>query len=182
MSGRKNSYDVIVDAAEAVVIETGSSHMTLDAVAAKAGISKGGLLHHFPTKDVLLEAMLARQLKVRIKSREMVCRELPDGPTRAVKGHVLSVLFRDQSTDRIGASLLAVLAHNPKLIEPGRESIRKLYAGFTSSGMKFERAAIIALAADGLWLQETLSISPFSEEQRKKIIDELFRLLDEQKE
>jgi AcrR family transcriptional regulator len=182
MSGRKNSYDAIVDAAETVVIETGSSHMTLDAVAAKAGISKGGLLHHFPTKDALLEAMLARRVRIRDESRKRIYEELPDGPTRAVKGHMLSVLFRDQSTDRIGASLLAVLAHNPKLIEPGRESIRKLYAGFASSGMKFERAAIIALAADGLWLQEMLSISPFNEEQRKKIIDELFRLLDEEKE
>jgi hypothetical protein len=45
--------------------------------------------------------------------------------------------------------------------------------------MAFERAAIIALAADGLWLQEMLSISTFTEEQRVKIIEELLRLADE---
>ncbi|MDI9560109.1 MAG: helix-turn-helix domain-containing protein, partial [Pseudomonadota bacterium] len=50
MSSKTNTYDVIVRAAESVVVEAGASHMTLDAVATKAGVSKGGLLHHFPTK------------------------------------------------------------------------------------------------------------------------------------
>jgi len=39
VSPRASSYDAIIDAAEAVVIEAGASHMTLDAVAAKAGVS-----------------------------------------------------------------------------------------------------------------------------------------------
>jgi len=180
MSPRVSSYDAIVDAAEAVVIEAGASHMTLDAVAAKAGVSKGGLLYHFPTKVALLEAMISRRIKNREESRKRICGELPDGPTREVKGHVLSTLFRDQSADRIGAPLLAALAHNPKLVEPVREAIRKLYAGFISSGAKFEQAVIIALAADGLWLQEILSISPFSKEQRNNVINELLRLADEE--
>ena len=179
MSPRVSSYDSIVDAAVAVVIEAGASHMTLDAVAAKAGVSKGGLLYHFPTKVALLEAMIARRIMIREESRKRACSELPDGPTREVKGYVLSALFRDQSADRIGAPILAALAHNPKLVEPVREAIRKLYAGFISSGAKFEQAAIIALAADGLWLQEILSISPFSKEQRNNVIEELLRLADE---
>lgn len=180
MSPRVSSYDAIVDAAEAVVIEAGASHMTLDAVAAKAGVSKGGLLYHFPTKVALLEAMISRRIKIREESRKRACSKLPDGPTREVKGYVLSALFRDQSADRIGAPILAALAHNPKLVEPVREAIRKLYAGFVSSGAKFEQAAIIALAADGLWLQEILSISPFSKEQRNNVIEELLRLADEE--
>jgi AcrR family transcriptional regulator len=32
--------------------------VTLEAVAAEAGVSKGGLLYHFPTKDALLEALV----------------------------------------------------------------------------------------------------------------------------
>ena len=58
MSPRLKRYDTIIDAAEVVVAEVGAAHMTLDAVAGKAGISKGGLLYHFPTKEALLEAMI----------------------------------------------------------------------------------------------------------------------------
>jgi AcrR family transcriptional regulator len=67
MSPRVSSYDAIIDAAGAVVVEAGASHMTLDAVAAKAGVSKGGLLHHFPTKVALLEAMIKRQIEAHEK-------------------------------------------------------------------------------------------------------------------
>lgn len=180
MSPRASSYDAIVDAAETVVIEAGASHMTLDAVAAKAHVSKGGLLHHFPTKVALLEAMVKRQIGRRQEARKKICEELPDGPSRQVKGFVLSTLYRDKGHDSLGASLFAAVAHNPKLNEPVRKIVRQVYSEFASSGMKFEKAAIIALAADALWLQEMLSISPFNEQQRSKIIEELLRLTDEE--
>ena len=37
---------------------TGVSAMTLEAVAKEAGVSKGGLLYHFSSKDELIAAML----------------------------------------------------------------------------------------------------------------------------
>lgn len=40
-----------------VVMEVGLDKFTMEAVAKKANISKGGVLHHFPKKDILLEAM-----------------------------------------------------------------------------------------------------------------------------
>jgi AcrR family transcriptional regulator len=180
MSPRASAYDAIIDAAEAVVIESGASHLTFDAVAAKAHISKGGLLHHFPTKIALLEAMVKRQIERRRSARKKIYGGLPDGPGRHVKGFVLSTLNRDKGYDRLGAALLAAVAHDPRLNEPVREIVKKTYGEFTLSGMKFEKATIIALAADALWLQEMLSVSPFTEEQRNKIIDELLRLIDEE--
>src|ERR1035437_4174422 len=169
MSPRINSYEAIVDAAEAVVIGSGAAHMTLDAVAAKAGVRKGGLLHHFPTKMALLEAMISRAIKARRESREKIWSELPDGPERRLKAHVLSALLRDKRSDSVGAPLLAALAHDPRLAEALREAIRTGYAELASTGATFERAAVLALAADGLLMQEILCISPFSEEQRSKV-------------
>ena len=52
--------DTLLDAAETVVARQGFANLTLDAVAAEAGISKGGLLHHFPSKDRLVEGLVAR--------------------------------------------------------------------------------------------------------------------------
>ena len=179
MSPRASSYDAIIDAAEAVVIESGASHLTLDAVAAKTCISKGGLLHHFPSKVALLEAMLKRQIERRQKARKNIYDGLPDGPGRHVKGFVLSTLNRDKGYDSLGAALFAAVAHDPRLNEPVREIVKKTYGEFTSSGMKFEKAVVIALAADALWLQEMLAVSPFNEQQRNKILEELLRLIDE---
>lgn len=180
MSPRVSSYDAIIDAAETVVLEAGASHMTLDAVAAKAGVSKGGLLHHFPTKVALLVAMVKRQVQVHQEARKRILDDLPEGPARELKSFILAVLYRERGRgDSLGASLSAAVAHDPRLNEPVRKVVSEFYAQIASSGMAFERAAIIALAADGLWLQEMLSISTFTEEQRVKIIEELLRLADE---
>ena len=63
MGKRKNSYDNILNAAEKVVVKVGAAHMTLDSVASKAGVSKGGLLYNFPTKEILLKAMVSRLIQ-----------------------------------------------------------------------------------------------------------------------
>src|SRR3954454_22441411 len=50
----------ILSAAELVVLERGVSALTLDAVAEAAGLSKGGLIYHFDSKEALIRAMIAR--------------------------------------------------------------------------------------------------------------------------
>lgn len=50
----------ILDAFEELLAEQSERAATLDAVAARAGVSKGGLLYHFGSKDALLDGVLAR--------------------------------------------------------------------------------------------------------------------------
>src|SRR3954463_2370414 len=54
--------DRLLDAAAAVVKRDGAQALTLDAVAAEAKVSKGGLLYHFKTKRDLVQAMIERWL------------------------------------------------------------------------------------------------------------------------
>ena len=179
MSLLPSSRDKIVDAAEKVVIKVGAAHMTLDAVAEKASVSKGGLLYHFPSKEALLKAMVERRMQRLKEAQEKKCAELQNGGTREIKAHILSTLARNRKTDRINASLLAAAAHNPKLLAPVREYHRKRLNKLIPAELRFERAAVIVLAADGLRLLELLSLSPFNENQRKEVTEELLRLADE---
>lgn len=52
--------DRILDAFESLLVGQGSRSATLDAVAEEAGVSKGGLLYHFPSRDDLVVGMLDR--------------------------------------------------------------------------------------------------------------------------
>lgn len=52
----------ILDAAERRLLDLGPSGLVLDAVAADAGVSKGGLLYHFPSKDKLIDGLSERML------------------------------------------------------------------------------------------------------------------------
>ncbi|MDQ0063824.1 AcrR family transcriptional regulator [Paenibacillus harenae] len=49
---------LILFAASTIVKTLGAEKLTLEAVAKEAGISKGGLLHHFPNKQALINAMV----------------------------------------------------------------------------------------------------------------------------
>lgn len=50
----------ILDAFIEILISEGEQTATLDAVAKRAGVSKGGLLYHFPSKAHLVEGLCAR--------------------------------------------------------------------------------------------------------------------------
>jgi AcrR family transcriptional regulator len=55
-----SARDRVLDAYETLLIEAGPAATTLDAVATAAGVSKGGLLYHFASKDALAAGLLAR--------------------------------------------------------------------------------------------------------------------------
>lgn len=69
----------MLDAYETLLIDHGPSAATLDAVAAAAGVSKGGLLYHFASKEALVTGLLER-LRQRSAADADAIRNAPDGP------------------------------------------------------------------------------------------------------
>jgi AcrR family transcriptional regulator len=55
-----SARDRVLDAYETLLIEAGPGAATLEAVAAAANVSKGGLLYHFASKDALAAGLLER--------------------------------------------------------------------------------------------------------------------------
>src|SRR5690606_9715403 len=59
---RTNSREKILAAAADVAAEAGPGSLSLDAVALRAGVSKGGLLYNFPTKAKRMQGLVERYL------------------------------------------------------------------------------------------------------------------------
>lgn len=70
--------DRVLDAYETLLIDHGAAAVTLDAVAAAAEVSKGGLLYHFASKDALVAGLLDR-LRARGAADADAIREAADG-------------------------------------------------------------------------------------------------------
>ena len=172
--------DRILDAAEQQVASLGARNLTLDAVAHAAGVSKGGLLYHFPSKDALLAAMIERhvdQLDARCMAEKT---HLPQAcPSSEVKAWILGVLKASPVREEIGAALFAAAANNPALLDGVRHRYATRIDGLTALGDSFARAAVVLLAVDGLMLSEAWRMSPFTPAQREQIVGELLRLTDE---
>jgi AcrR family transcriptional regulator len=176
-----SSREKIIEAAEQVVIESGTRRLTMEAVSAKSGVSRGGILYHFRDKQALLTAMLDRFIE-RAKARRAQKREeLPEAADREILAHLLARLeILDNSRQAGAATFFALAAHDPRLLSPIKEEYRKLLIDLTAGGLRFERAAIIALATDGLQLLELLLVSPFDPDERRRIIEELTLLAKDQ--
>ncbi|NTV29574.1 MAG: TetR/AcrR family transcriptional regulator [Candidatus Omnitrophica bacterium] len=176
---RKSSKESILDAAEKVVLEKGAAHMSLDLVAAKAGVSKGGLMYHFPTKESLLKEMITRLINEFLEGREKKAAQLKDSQGRLLKAEIMSVLDPNEKRDRMALSILAVVAQAPYLLEPLRQAHRDHLQMLQNSKLPFERAALVSLASSGLMFLELLHLTPYSALQRKNIMNEMMRLVDQ---
>jgi len=177
MSPRLNSRDLIIDAAEAIVAEVGAAHLTLDAVAAKAQISKGGLMYHFPNKDHLLRAMVARLIDRFNQMRSKAQARVGDKPAAMLKAHVTTTLSQPR-VSRLAAAILAAAANEPKLLKPMRDYYSKRFEQFEEAGLRIEDVAVVMLATTGLSMFEQLRISPFNGKQRRRIIEKLMSLIE----
>lgn len=60
MSRPPAAREKVLAAFAAIVAEQGEQAATMDAVAARAGVSKGGLLYHFASREALVDGLLAR--------------------------------------------------------------------------------------------------------------------------
>ena len=172
--------DRILEAAERVVAEVGAARLTLDLVAQAAGVSKGGLLYHFPSKESLLGALAQRY----VQSMEH-CIEAAKGsiserdPSRDLKACILGILGRDPRSKAMGAALLATAANDLTLLEVIRERLGGYNQELAASSADFARAAIVMLAIDGLMMRESLRISPFTDKQREDVVSALMKIADE---
>lgn len=73
---RLKAQDAILRAAITCLVERGYPETTIARVAERAGVSKGALQHHFPTKEELITAVADRLLQ------RSIDRFLPSEPTR----------------------------------------------------------------------------------------------------
>ena len=177
----ENARETIIDAAENVVLELGARHLTLDAVATKARVSKGGLLYHFPNKEALLHGMLDRRVARLEESRQQKLALLPRNAKSVIIAHVRSQLERDERTNKLAVALLAAVAHDPQLLVPYQKEQKKIVDQFCHAGLNFERAAAIMLAVQGLKFMELFSLLPFTVKERSRVIEEIIALSEHKK-
>src|SRR6478609_257549 len=79
MAKERGTRDRLLDAFEKLLVVGGTRAATLEAVAADANVSKGGLLYHFHSKDDLLIGMLER-LREQGDADVQRMRTAPQGP------------------------------------------------------------------------------------------------------
>lgn len=154
----------IIATATRIVMEHGIARMTLADVARAAGISKGGLLHYFPSKDALTTAMITSGLQ----SFEEKTTALTgaDGTPGSYTRAYIKVSFPAEGADDIAAAMIAGIATNRDLLKHYAGESEKWTQRLRADGIDYILAEILRLAADGLYFNEAIGLPPLSPPDR----------------
>ncbi|MFJ5398623.1 TetR family transcriptional regulator [Pectobacterium sp. CHL-2024] len=164
--------DRILDAAEQVLLRDGVHRFTLDAVAAEAGISKGGLVYSFPSKDQLIMTMLSRELARFEQEAQQQTARYANQPHADVLGHIAAIGQEEDETTSRAVGLLTALVHSPAMLEPVREFYRTRLDRLRDATPAMRRIRLAFLATEGVFLLQGLSFVTLDREERQTMIDD----------
>ena len=178
-SDKPNTREVILDSAEAVVAREGSRRLTIDAVVQESGFSKGGVLYNFPSKQALIEGMVARMLAETRARHDAALSDAEAAGEDPVPAMIRSLLQQKEMDRAVSMGLLAALAEHPDLITPIRTAIAEMRDELIARARDPELASIIMLAADGLHFSDILGLDILPEDQRAAVEARLVTLASE---
>ena len=157
---RKKQPEVIrralLDQAARITLEQGLSKVTFQAVADAVGVTKGGVMHHFATKNALvLEVFYDAMAKFEAEVDAAMAKDpIRYGTfTRAYIDATISLGERSQAEFDNQATLYVLML--------GDSELRKLWAKWANEQLQKHEATdntetlcMVRLVADGIWLSD----------------------------
>jgi len=162
----------IIEKALEVAAELGASGFTLDAVAARTRVSKGALLHHFPSKIALLEGMVDHLGRMHT---DMILAEAARDPEpygRNARAYLRATVNEPVTPQdvSIGRVIMAACAIDPALAQRWNGWIDKVKVDDPSDPVGADDALMLRLIADGLWMSDLFGTHQVSPEQRTALL------------
>lgn len=167
----------ILDAAAELALQSGAGNLALGAVAARAGVSKGGLLYHFPSKSALMKGMVEHYLTAfeeALSAREQEKKHRRDGLMEAY----LELFVEDHACRKPPPSgLLAAMAEDPDFMAPVRRHHRAFLSGLAEKTSDPATALVVYLAVQGVRSMNLLNVDVLTDAEFAAATNKLAALL-----
>ena len=177
--GTQTTRQQIIHAAFALIRREGVARLTIEAVAQEAGLSKGGVLYHFRSKEALIQAMVASLVERFDSDIAAAWGEATEGE-RFAPGSWLRAYIRASARpaeeDEDTAALLAAVSNDPALLAPLQEQYARWQEQAETDGVDPALATVIRLALDGLWMADLFGLAPPQGALRDQVFATLERL------
>ncbi|VTS08878.1 TetR/AcrR family transcriptional regulator [Tuwongella immobilis] len=166
--------ETLLTAATRVILNQGISALTLDAVAKEAGVSKGGVLYSFKTKDELLQALVEYLQDQAFQQMTAFQASDPEPVGRWMRSYLAAYLFKSwpgkpedapagllvSDLERLCSALFAAIVNSPQLMQVILEHDKKQRERVEQDGVDPVEHSITMLAIDGLMMGQMLGFRP----------------------
>ena len=146
----------VLDAFERILIDEGERTATLDATARAAGVSKGGLLYHFGSKDELAAGLIDRLERL----TDLDLQRMTGAAEGPVAYYIRTSVMEDDALDRalIATSRLAQGGHSAA--SDALRAVRRRWADTIRPHVRDETALdLVMLVSDGLYFNNSLDVN-----------------------
>lgn len=172
--------ETILKAAAHVVREEGVDKLTLEAVAKQAGISKGGLLYHFPNKEELILGMVERMSNHFTGELYQRAEQDSDSKGKWTRAYVETSFSEEQDVDGLYTALSVAHFTHPKMLKLLQEDYQDIQHKLEHDELDPVRATMARLVVDGLWFAGMFGLAPPDDNLQQQIMEELRNDIKEQ--
>ncbi|RWC34189.1 TetR/AcrR family transcriptional regulator [Mesorhizobium sp.] len=168
---RSNSREKILAAAADVARDSGPGSLSLDAVASRAGVSKGGLLYNFPTKAKLMQGLVEGYLREFEQALEAAHTNDRDENPLAV---YIRLSANDCEEKQPSASwIFSAIAEDPDFMMPIKTFKRQLFERLKGETPDLKALLICYLAIEGLRSMNLFDADVLSKDERELLVSSL---------
>jgi len=167
---------LILNAATQFILDHEFHALTLEAVAKQAGISKGGLLYHFPSKDALLKGLAAFIFDEFTSNFKEQALKDPVERGRWSRAFIeVSKWDLDQNA-KLNVGLAATSLLDQEVSGRISESYQYVQNKLEQDGLEPVTTTIIRLAMDGLYYSELFQLATLDEDLKNDVIQKLINM------
>jgi AcrR family transcriptional regulator len=177
---RPSQRTAVLDASLRLMRGADGADITLDAVAREAGITKPGLMYHFPNRETLMLAIVDHAAA----SLEAAMVKVLGGPVAdappAARIRAYAEVAAQGSDSRAEYAIYTEAAYRPSLAGPWLERMARWFDLPVGLDARTRAALTVArLAADGLWAAEATGVFPPRPQDRDAVVALIRSLTDE---
>ena len=170
-----NARTRVLEAATRLVAREGAKGLTIAAVSREAGLSRGGVFYHFPSKEAIIQGMLAHLIAEFERHLDAEAARDPEPGGRWARAFVRASFAMEEPTASAFTALIAAIAEDPRLLDPLREHLAR-WRTKTEEGLDTTTAAVVRLTSHALWLNGLFGINDLRDEERHAVIDRIVTL------
>lgn len=161
-----------------LLVHEGPHAVTLDAVARRANVTKGGLQHHFRSKQALLDALSEQLFEEFAQSYEKALQREAETPGRHARAYIRTCFDDRADCNRVDTQraigLLALTS--PACRDRWHATMKTALAADGQDPNTANLLLACRLAGDGFWFAQMLDVYELDAQRKQDLLELLLKL------